>query len=116
MRARWLLVYFSGFATGLVFLGALLSWQSPRLRTTQAAARPMHTIPPVTPSPAPRGSQPSLLIPVEGVTGSQLRDDFEETRGGHRHEAIDIPAPRGTPVLAPRKATWLSYSKASEAA
>lgn len=42
-----------------------------------------------------------LLIPVQGVDRSQLRDNFEEKRGGlRRHEALDIMAPRGTPVLA----------------
>ncbi|MEO8196993.1 MAG: M23 family metallopeptidase [Thermoanaerobaculia bacterium] len=43
----------------------------------------------------------ALLMPVEGVEPAQLRDNFNETRGGSRsHEAIDILAPRNTPVLA----------------
>jgi murein DD-endopeptidase MepM/ murein hydrolase activator NlpD len=41
-----------------------------------------------------------LLIPVAGVTRANLHDSFEERRGATRHEAIDITAPRGTPVVA----------------
>src|ERR1700694_5960671 len=41
-----------------------------------------------------------LMIPVVGVTRSNLRDTFDERRGAIRHEAIDIAAPRGTPVVA----------------
>jgi murein DD-endopeptidase MepM/ murein hydrolase activator NlpD len=40
------------------------------------------------------------LIPVQGVRAEGLRDDFNEMRGGHRHEALDIMAARDTPVLA----------------
>ena len=42
-----------------------------------------------------------LLIPVDGVTADQLTPQFSETRGGsRRHEALDILAPRHTPVRA----------------
>ncbi|HEY6609958.1 MAG TPA: M23 family metallopeptidase [Pseudomonas sp.] len=41
-----------------------------------------------------------LTIPVEGVARVDLRDSFHECRGMHRHEAIDIAAPLGTPVIA----------------
>ena len=42
-----------------------------------------------------------LLIPVAGVTPAQLQDTFKDSRSeGRVHDAIDIMAPRGTPVLA----------------
>ena len=72
------------------------------------------TRPPVLPSPAvvARGTGPAaataladagapLLIPVQGVVAAQLQDTFSDARGeGRRHDAIDIMAPAGTPVLA----------------
>ena len=45
--------------------------------------------------------QRHLLIPVQGADARALRDTFADARqGGRRHEALDIPAPRLTPVLA----------------
>jgi murein DD-endopeptidase MepM/ murein hydrolase activator NlpD len=41
-----------------------------------------------------------LAFPLEAGDRRTLRDDFEERRGGLRHEALDILAARGTPVVA----------------
>jgi len=42
----------------------------------------------------------AIMIPVAGVIRTDLRDTFGAARTGHRHEALDIMAARGTPVLA----------------
>jgi peptidoglycan LD-endopeptidase LytH len=42
-----------------------------------------------------------LMIPVAGIKRTDLRDTFSDQRGSQRaHEAIDIMAPRRTPVVA----------------
>jgi murein DD-endopeptidase MepM/ murein hydrolase activator NlpD len=41
-----------------------------------------------------------MIVPLAGVAATALYDSYGEVRGGTRqHEALDIPAPRGTPVL-----------------
>jgi murein DD-endopeptidase MepM/ murein hydrolase activator NlpD len=45
-------------------------------------------------------SKRPITIPVLGVVKAQLKDSFDEGRVGHIHHAIDILAPRGTPVIA----------------
>src|ERR1041384_8829317 len=43
----------------------------------------------------------TLGMPVASMRLSDMRDTFQESRGGtHKHEATDIVAPRGTAVLA----------------
>jgi len=41
-----------------------------------------------------------MAPPIAGLALANLRDTFEEVHDGHRHEAIDIREPRGTPVRA----------------
>ena len=48
-----------------------------------------------------------LAVPVAGVRASNLVPSFDDARGGRVHEALDIGAPRGTPVLSADDGTVL---------
>ena len=61
---------------------------------------PAPASPPAQTSAAPQLSRGSLTIPVQGMAAARLADSFNEVHSGQRHEAIDIIAPRGTPVIA----------------
>jgi murein DD-endopeptidase MepM/ murein hydrolase activator NlpD len=64
--------------------------------------------PPPAPAAAPAPSRAELVlgpsglaIPVAGIKREQLSDTFTQARtGGRVHDAIDIMAPHGTPVVA----------------
>jgi murein DD-endopeptidase MepM/ murein hydrolase activator NlpD len=61
---------------------------------------PVPGAPAVTDADVERLRGRALLLPVEGYDRTQLHDGFRESRGDHVHGAIDLMAPRGTPVLA----------------
>jgi murein DD-endopeptidase MepM/ murein hydrolase activator NlpD len=87
--------------TPVAAASALPSVAPPAIATPAA---PATTAAPSTP-PAPATTvvdAADLLLPVAGIQASQLQETFQDRRGGgeRAHEALDIMAPRGTPVLA----------------
>jgi peptidoglycan LD-endopeptidase LytH len=88
---------------------------SPAANIEPTAQAPTPETPAPDPEPSPTIQSPissnspqqsyvgavDLLIPVQGVRSDQLLDTFEDARSeGRVHDAIDIPAAAGTPVLA----------------
>lgn len=61
-------------------------------------AKPRAVTVPVPPADPLAGR--GLIIPVKGVTREKLRDNFLDRRGRRIHNALDIMAARGTPVVA----------------
>ena len=91
MRARSIGVFFSGFAMGALSVALLVSRTSPLPPVTLAAKTPAAVV----------ESGPRIGLPIAGLRAKDIQDTFSQLRGGHRpHEATDILAPRGTPVLA----------------
>jgi peptidoglycan LD-endopeptidase LytH len=78
----------------------------PAPRPTVARSGPVVTVkpanaPPVVVAEQVQVSPSGLAIPVVGVKPEQLVDTFDAARSaGRRHDAIDIMAAEGTPVIA----------------
>lgn len=77
--------------------GSSAPGQEPLTGPDQAAPQDALAIEPLDPA-----ERASLIIPVAGVNADQLSDTFNDDRGGglRLHEALDIMAPRGAPVIA----------------
>ncbi len=114
------------FAVIVIFVAALLvgwvhDWSTRRAR--QAGPRPVgtsgttptagraggtgsETASPALPAPAPVPALISelrardLQVPIEGADVERWKGSFAEIHGGHPHEAVDILAPRNTPIHA----------------
>lgn len=69
------------------------------LAASSAVAQPIAVTAVPQDGPALLEARP-LAMPVEGVRPQALRDTFADGRTGGPHEALDILAPRGTPVHA----------------
>jgi murein DD-endopeptidase MepM/ murein hydrolase activator NlpD len=135
----WILASFlAGTLAGMVLMASFrdtspLSRAAPPVTVVESArpaesARPSERVAPAAVQPvlkAPPVAQPDaedieeaiddlrdrdLLVPVSGVTRKMLGDSFAETRDKIReHEAIDILAPRRTPVVAVEDGTIVKF-------
>lgn len=124
---RGLVILIVGMILGALVIYVYLSPTAGTEKTVTPAATPQSAVPLPKPAPAPSptpelasvpvtvpatqplSSPPSatdvitrnLIIPVSGIAPEAISDTFNEMRGSaRRHEALDIMAPRGTPVVA----------------
>ena len=75
---------------------ALPSPTTPVAETSHDEPTSAAPVPPSSP-----GTEGALLLPVQGLTRADLHDTFTDARSeGRVHDAIDIMAAAGTPVLA----------------
>jgi peptidoglycan LD-endopeptidase LytH len=108
-----------GAATVLLVVWLYRKEQAPPMPQAPARVPPVSATPapePLSPPPRPQVPAPAaprstnlppdlarrdLLVPVQGIAPEALSDTFDDARGAGRiHDAIDIMAPRNTPVVA----------------
>jgi murein DD-endopeptidase MepM/ murein hydrolase activator NlpD len=88
---------------------------SPKGEPSPVTPPPVSSTPTISANPLEDLRRRNLTLPVVGIKREDLRNSFNELRGGtRRHEAIDVLAPRNTPVLAVEdgKIARLFYSQA----
>jgi murein DD-endopeptidase MepM/ murein hydrolase activator NlpD len=85
-----------------VTLGGLVVLAGSMVRIVPADTVPPAQAPAAIPSPVQGAQHPLLTVPVQGVQRSAIADTWGQSRanGARAHQAVDIMAPGGTPVVA----------------
>jgi len=120
MRAKMAGIFGLGFACGVLLL-TLVLWFSGGLKVSSVMAGDRLPAAHLPASPPTSASQPEnpvpanppvaeenavappalhIAMPIAGIDPAELEDTFNEIHDGHKHEALDIPAPKGTPIMA----------------
>lgn len=96
-RQVLLLGLYTGLATALHFFGTSMSESA---STAAALAQPEFDRSAASLEPVAELRLRSLQLPIDGMNPEHYKGSFYEARGGRRHEAIDILAPRNSPIVA----------------
>jgi peptidoglycan LD-endopeptidase LytH len=113
-RATPVAIVFVAFCAGMLFAWWLQAYGPPKPVTGDVASdvrlKPDTTTMPRPDATIATGSEPvgtsgdiphrRLQVPIEGANVNSWKGAFYEPRGGRVHEAVDILAPRNTPVQA----------------
>jgi peptidoglycan LD-endopeptidase LytH len=116
-RAAPVAIVFVAFCAGMVFAWWLQAYGPPTPVTSEVRLKPDATTPEqdadirvkpdaaITASSKPVGTSGDiphrrLRVPIEGADVNSWKGAFYERRGSRTHEAVDILAPRNTPVQA----------------
>ena len=115
LRGAMPIALLASFAAGVLVDGWLRTHGPPKPAIEKIGARPDAAPPPVESGFRPTMGSPDatvgtsgdvphrkLRLPLDGVTVDSMKGGFAERRdaGGRPHEAVDMPAPRNTPVHA----------------
>ncbi len=91
-------VLLAGILLAFILLGYVLKHRQAQAEAEATVVPAAVARPAATPAPGP-AAPGRLAFPLPGFEHA-LRDNFNEKRGVRQHAALDIMAPRGTPVRA----------------
>lgn len=97
---KTLIALIAAFGAGVAADSWLRVYGPPQPARTAVAFEPPESRKSPEPAAVATAGRTSLRLPIDGVDIEAMKGGFAEARAGHPHEAVDILAPRDTPVHA----------------